>query len=357
MGKRELKTYLECPIKTVVGYSNDTGSISLDFTSTADTTFPEETHHCKVIVNDHESIVPTNNWPGLPWDRETKGVESGETDITIKWSRTYKISRDMFYVKNQPSNLVCWAAAFTVMASFRDHEEYTINQFLNMLDNGDNTGHFDQLFNSNEKIFEDDIDAIVNYLGLKPVNITPDTTLNLSPSSFFMMLKQYGPLFTIITALPGIPSHALIIYGVEDTGGPDSHIDYIDVGEDLQYCTGLFTGFISEYSTTQGLSNQMWYFNGMENIGTTAAEGVSKGTIPLTGSYHNHIISEDGSIKDTDESCKFPLEVDLTIDIVIGPSHTSPDTVIITLKNNRFPETTAAMSLTGNDSVVNPSGG
>jgi hypothetical protein len=352
MGTREFKSNNDYPIHTIAGYSDDTGVISCDFISIADTAFPEETHHCHVKVNDKEAIKPTDNWPGPPFSKDITGEENGESDITIKWSRAYIISLEMFHLVEQPSTLVCWATAFSIMASFRDQKSYTFDQFLNILDDG-NDGHFHQLFNSDDKIFQEDIDAIIAKLGLDPINMT----LDLSPSLLFIMLKQFGPLYTIITGTPMGTSHAVIIYGVNDTGGPDSLVDYIDVGNSTGHMTRTFDEFKNFYTNTYGLSNQMWYFKGMGNIGTTSADGEGKGTVPLNGAYHNHIVSVNGGVEDTDETLVFPLEISLTIDILIGPCQASPDTVSITLKTNRFPDMSATMELTGNDTVVNPLGG
>jgi hypothetical protein len=262
MGTRVIGFNQTIPTSVVAGNSSESGTISLNLSSTGEAAFPEELHHSKVLINDHESLVPVAGWSGPHWSKEITGVESGEKDIKIDWIRSYTIDEESFSLIKQSTDQVCWSAAAAIIVSFRDGKSYTIDSVLNMLDGG-GTGGFHDLFNANKTIGDEEMLQIGATLGFTPVTIS-----DLSASTIFNILKNCGPILSIVN-IPDSNNarHTSVINGVYDTGGADSCINYIEVADGCAWHYVAAADFF-------GIYNQMWVCgDGLPNRGTLNATG------------------------------------------------------------------------------------
>ena len=350
MGKRDIQVQLKSPLSIVASPAMTDTMTCFLCSSSGDTAFPQEQHHCAFSVH-HEMHVVAG-----PGSSSTKIDENGETDLSIKWKRTYAIDISDFSIIKQATLQTCWAAAVTVMASYRDQVSYTIDQVMKTLDNGVDNGDFSRYYHDGGQnyIYSNTMDILADRLGLQPIPVT-----DLSGALLFYLLKNQGPLLIFLNVPDTRAGHFIVLYRVEDDGN-NCEAGYVDVAlghSDTMTLEQLRTDFFQ----VEGWGTQAWGF-GLKNRGTITADGEGNTSVTAKQGYHNQVTLPDGTTRNFDASEDFPRAVSLTIGFLVKPGCESPDPedVRITLSMNQFPDMgdpdkwSRTMDVDGNDTVINP---
>lgn len=109
----------------------------------------------------------------------------------------------------QPSNLTCWATAFTIMRSWKDGKSYAIGPLLDTL--GTKYGN---LFKNNLPLPYSETNAFLSTAGLKAAPLR-----SYPAESWIQLLRSYGLLFVGSLTQPGTGAgHVRILYGVGGSG-------------------------------------------------------------------------------------------------------------------------------------------
>lgn len=135
----------------------------------------------------------------------------------------------------------CWAAAATMMMSWKDQEKYSIESVLKMTPD-----EYLEIYNEDRGLRSSEINGFISNLGM--VSKPP---ASYSPETYIEWIKQYGPLWINMDSDTGISSispHAKVLIGYKNVEeDPDKtkllFLDSALKGEQEVY----FSDFIQEY--------------------------------------------------------------------------------------------------------------
>ncbi|HEV7333152.1 MAG TPA: papain-like cysteine protease family protein [Flavisolibacter sp.] len=157
----------------------------------------------------------------------------------------YRVKDSLFPLK-QPTRNSCWATVLTMLLSWKEAKELTIEEVVKRFG-----GKYEQLYKDSETkgIAIDDEIALYEQAGLGIMR-----QLNPSIDGWAYYLEEYGPLSVTIDARPpyGGTIHAILvtgIYGKKD--GSKTKISYIDPltgKEQLQDFMGFMKMYEAKYS-------------------------------------------------------------------------------------------------------------
>jgi hypothetical protein len=172
--------------------------------------------------------------------KKTKAKSFSEVPISIE-------IEDVFAVK-QPTSMSCWAAAYTMLFSWKAKSSYTIESALRQVDE-----KYLTLFNDDRGI-EADIEA--EFYTDANMKVIPQ--FNPSIQGWYELLKDHGPLsITVDSSPPQLTYHALVIIGLEGDGNPSRTIvKYIDPGDGNKHEL-IFSDFINLYEGSSTWPNQI----------------------------------------------------------------------------------------------------
>jgi Papain-like cysteine protease AvrRpt2 len=164
-----------------------------------------------------------------------QSVEAENIDITTGKSEKIKIEgkpnpfgfkvKNIPFVSQIPKDNGCWAAAATMMVSWRDNKvtPYSIPAVLAMA----GQEYVDKFQNDNLLLASEKEDFITS---LNMVGIEPDETEKFTLESYMQMLKKYGPLWITTDSNAGesFSPHARILIGYEEEKGDDTQLLFFD---------------------------------------------------------------------------------------------------------------------------------
>lgn len=140
----------------------------------------------------------------------------------------------------QPTNMTCWAAAYTALINWRDQQSRSIENVLS-----DVGRRWVDMFLNNQGLPPGEHDAFARDAGLQTMS-----NINLSLQGWSTLLRDHGPVFVVVDMRPGAPGgfHARIICGVHEGSGPsDTELDIVDPGRGGQRYRERLSVFLERY--------------------------------------------------------------------------------------------------------------
>lgn len=140
----------------------------------------------------------------------------------------------------QPSNMTCWAAAYTALINWRDQQSRSIENVLN-----DVGRRWVEMFLNNQGLPPGEHEAFARDAGLQTLS-----NINLTLQAWQNLLRDHGPVFVVVDMQPGAPGgfHARVICGVHEGAGPnDTELDIIDPGRGGQRYRERLSVFLERY--------------------------------------------------------------------------------------------------------------
>jgi hypothetical protein len=107
----------------------------------------------------------------------------------------------------QPTNMTCWATAYTILASWKSNSSLAIATALSPIAGG----VWKTLFDGNKAI-----DATQKNRFLTDATLRAEAPQNPSPAGWASLLRTYGPLWVTTDEAPG--RHARILIGINGDG-------------------------------------------------------------------------------------------------------------------------------------------
>jgi hypothetical protein len=142
-------------------------------------------------------------------------------------------------VIRQPTSLVCWATAYTIMRSWKDRTSYSIRNAVARV-----AESYGVMVDKNQALPTSEFTRF-----LQQARMQHQSMHSLPISGWLDLLRFHGPLWvgTLGVVNPGTYLHSRIVVGMRGNGAPDTTwVKIIDPEDGSQY-EETFSEFISTY--------------------------------------------------------------------------------------------------------------
>lgn len=170
-----------------------------------------------------------------PTTGKMETLEVGPGDGTV-----FRIPNEIPWISQGVKTNACWAAAATMMKSWKDKKKYKIEEVLSMAGE-----EYISKYRSNLPLFANEKPEFIGLLGM-----VGEDGVGLTLKTLIDWLKTYGALWVTVDSdsTEGISIHAKIIFGFDGNGNEEStkliYLDPAQSGEKKEF----FTDFISEFN-------------------------------------------------------------------------------------------------------------
>jgi hypothetical protein len=154
---------------------------------------------------------------------------------------------DVHFVTQQPKTKACGFAAVTMILSWRDQVQYSMEQVMDKLDKVFPAKGYRKTFNKNTGLTPDDFREFATDYDL----VVPGP-MGISFALLKTLLKEYGPIGVNTTSsTEALLTHVWVIIGVVQSSDCSVRVQYYDpAGTDIESAQTSFEDFQSHYERT-----------------------------------------------------------------------------------------------------------